>query len=76
MFSAEQNRNIVLWQCFTLYSSCSYLSCIGYRLSVIGYRLSVIGYRLSVIGYRLSVLSQGGANSSIASLGVSDKVLV
>ncbi|EML0283400.1 TPA: hypothetical protein ACPHUW_004979 [Vibrio alginolyticus] len=47
-----------------------------YRLSVIGYRLSVIGYRLSVIGYRLSVLSQGGANSSIASLGVSDKVLV
>ncbi|TPA03579.1 hypothetical protein DXE03_24920 [Vibrio parahaemolyticus] len=51
MFSAEQNRNIVLWQCFILYSSCSYLSCIGYRLSVIGYRLSVIGYRLSVIGY-------------------------
>ncbi|MFH4722026.1 hypothetical protein [Vibrio alginolyticus] len=40
------------------------------------YRLSVIGYRLSVIGYRLSVLYQGGANSSIASLGVSDKVLV
>ncbi|EPE1743088.1 hypothetical protein ACSGXV_004659 [Vibrio parahaemolyticus] len=47
-----------------------------YRLSVIGYRLSVIGYRLSVIGYRLSVLYQGGANPSIASLGVSDKVLV
>ncbi|MBS9816442.1 hypothetical protein [Vibrio alginolyticus] len=47
-----------------------------YRLSVIGYRLSVIGYRLSVIGYRLSVRYQSGANSSIASLGVNDKVLV
>ncbi|HHF2931025.1 TPA: hypothetical protein ACPJ0K_004705 [Vibrio alginolyticus] len=52
------------------------LSVIGYRLSVIGYRLSVIGYRLSVIGYRLSVRYQSGANSSIASLGVNDKVLV